>query len=83
MSTTEDTGINGLAWDSDRQQFWVSSLNGEVYPVRRDVAVTEGRLEPARGRSFSGNYLRLAYGAGYLWGADYDRRQICKINVKD
>lgn len=74
----------GLAWDADNGQFWVSDLSeGVVFSLSRDKALREGKLENARGRAFNGNYICLAFKDGHLWGLDADRKQICKIKVKD
>jgi serine/threonine protein kinase len=74
----------GLAWDAGQKQFWVSDPDKHlVYPVDRDKALVEGKLEPARGRQFSGTFRSLAYQDGYLWGVDTERKRICKIKIRD
>ncbi|HEY5912287.1 MAG TPA: protein kinase [Verrucomicrobiae bacterium] len=81
---TRDTGLSGLAWDPDRQQFWVATTagGGRVYAVDREVAIREGRLEPGRGREFKGNYRALAYGDGHLWALPHGNR-VWKIKLAD
>lgn len=79
--TTIDRGIYGLAWDG--KQFWVSSTQGQVYPVDREAALLHRTIEMAKGVPIKGRYDALAFGEGYLWGFELRTRRICKIKVTD
>jgi hypothetical protein len=70
-----------LAWDGE--QFWLSSDEGRVYAVNRDFALRQGTVESAVGPQFSGKYSAIAFGQGFLWGLEKDRRRICKIKLRD
>lgn len=80
--TTKDKGISGIAWDGDR--FWISNPARKlVYEVDRKAALQLGTLEMGIGRSFPGNYSRLAFGQGHLWGFESGKRRVCKIKITD
>jgi len=74
-----DTKISGIAWGKER--LWVSSLKGQVYEVDVNRAKQEGSLEAGIVRKFAGQYDRLSYEGGYLWGLDAKANRICKINL--
>jgi serine/threonine protein kinase len=78
-----DTDLAGLAWDGDSHKFWISNFKGRVYAVDRAEAIRGGTLESGIERGFTGHYTALAFGHGHLWGLDTQRRQICKIKIKD
>jgi hypothetical protein len=52
--------ILGLAWDQDHQEFWISTIDGSVYPVDPKKALANGKLEDGLGRQFQGDYNSLA-----------------------
>lgn len=86
----EERWLTGLAWDAEAQAFWISvgagappDVEGRVYLVSREAALRERRLEPARVRSFSGRYERLAWSPGSLWGTETTSKQICRIKITD
>jgi hypothetical protein len=77
---SRDTQVSGLAWGLDR--FWVSSLEGHVYEIDIARAVEKASLEAGRVNRFSGEYCRLGFCDGYLWGLDRDAQRLCKIKVR-
>ena len=79
--TSEDNRITGVAWGN--QRLWVSSLNGKVYEVDLDQAIKKGSLEAGCIRNFSGEYTKLSFAHGHLWGLDTTAERICKINVEE
>ncbi|MGO8928166.1 MAG: serine/threonine-protein kinase [Limisphaerales bacterium] len=76
-----DKHIQGLAWDG--RFFWISNAKGRVYAIERDVAVSRGTVETGIGPEFRGNYTRLAFGQGYLWGLEPEKHRICKMKITD
>jgi len=74
-----DTKISGIAWGKER--LWVSSLKGQVYEGDVNRAKQEGSREAGIVRKFAGQYDRLSYEGGYLWGLDAKANRICKINL--
>jgi hypothetical protein len=78
---TVDRAITGIAWDGKR--FWIAGAAGTVYEIDREAALSFGTLDMGIGRQFAGHYSRLAYGQGFLWGLDPEKRRICKIKIPD
>lgn len=80
LSSTDEQ-MQGLAWDG--RSFWISNAKGRVYAIDRDMAVNGGTVQAGIGREFRGNYDRLAFGRGCLWGLERQRHRICKIKTTD
>ncbi len=79
---SSDEQMQGLAWDG-QSSFWISNAEGRVYAIDRDAAVRGGTVQAGLGREFRGDYARLAWGQGWLWGLDRQRHRICKIKTTD
>jgi hypothetical protein len=77
---SEDNRITGVAWGN--QRLWVSSLKGHVYEINLDRAKEKSSLEAGIVRRFPGEYTKLSFAHGYLWGLDTTAGRICKINVE-
>lgn len=58
-------------------------MTGRVYAIDCDAALSASTVEAGIWREFKGNYTRLAFGQGYLWGLDQEKRRICKIKITD
>ena len=75
-----DPRIRSLAWDG--HQFWLSSDRGVVCALDREAAVRTKSVRLAQtGVEFLGNYTSLAYGDGFLWGLELEKKRICKIRI--
>ncbi len=79
--TSNDTRMKGLAWGG--RLLWISSAEGRVYAIDPNVAERRGTVEAGFVRDFRGNYTRLAYGQGWLWGLEPEKHRICKIKITD
>lgn len=77
---SRDTKIFGLAKGLGR--FWVSSLAGHVYEIDIDQAIDNKSLEAGVVNRFPGEYCRLGFGDGCLWGLDREAQRLCKIKVR-
>jgi hypothetical protein len=76
-----DKRVSGLAWGLGR--FWVSSSAGHVYEIDINRAIGKRLLEAGAVNCFSGEYSRLGFGDGHLWGLDRDAQRLCKIKVRE
>ncbi len=79
---SSDIGLRALAWDGHR--FWVSGWKLGLYRVNRDRAVRLQSVDyGVEGEKLPGDYDSLAYGEGYLWGLELDKKRICKIKTTE
>ena len=76
-----DKHMTGLAWDE--RFFWISNAKECVNAIDRGVAASSGTVEAGIGREFRGNFTRLAFGQGHLWGLELEKHRICKIKITD
>lgn len=81
--TSKDRQIQALAYDG--QQFWISTVEGNLFVVDREKALTARTVEEARsGKELRGAwYHRLTFGDGYLWSLEFAGTRICKIKITE
>lgn len=79
--TMQDKDACGLAWGDGR--FWISSRAGHVAEIDIERAKEMGTVEAGILHKFPGEYSRLSFANGFLWGWDPKAKRLCKINLRD
>ncbi len=80
-AVSADMQVCGLTYGDGL--LWICSHSGRIYGADPEALLSTGRLDAATRKSFDGHYLRLAYGAGSLWGLNHETFKLCRLQTSN